>query len=151
MSCKYSRPQGQFLWGRGQMPWGRDRGRMIWPRGLNIPVWGLADTRCSVYIHQMKRVNSRNDFGQDDSTINIVMVIFGHDDSTIHIVMVIIIVILYRPVGIYVKYICSHWAVTRCYELFSNCREDNSTGTQADSAVLHHITSVSLWYLFTTN
>ena len=35
--------RGQFLRGRGQMPWGRDRGqkewgrgRMIWPRGLNI-------------------------------------------------------------------------------------------------------------------
>ena len=29
----------------------------------------------SVYIHQMNRVNSRNDFGHDDSTINIVMAI----------------------------------------------------------------------------
>ena len=38
-------------------------------------VWGLAATRRSVYIHQMNRVNSRNDFGHDDSTINIVMVI----------------------------------------------------------------------------
>ena len=36
-------------------------------------VWGLAATRRSVYIHQMNRVNSRNDFGHDDSTINIVM------------------------------------------------------------------------------
>jgi len=27
------------------------------------------------YIHQMNRVNSRNDFGHDDSTINIVMAI----------------------------------------------------------------------------
>jgi len=35
-------------------------------------VWGLAATRRSVYIHQMNRVNSRNDFGRDDSTINIV-------------------------------------------------------------------------------
>ena len=35
-------------------------------------VWGLAAT---VYIHQMNRVNSRNDFGHDDSTINIVMAI----------------------------------------------------------------------------
>ena len=32
---------------------------------------GLAATRRSVYIHQMNRVNSRNDFGHDDSTINI--------------------------------------------------------------------------------
>ena len=38
-------------------------------------VWGLAATRHSVYIHQMNRVNSRNDFGHDDSTINIVMAI----------------------------------------------------------------------------
>jgi len=32
-------------------------------------------TRRSVYIHQMNRANSRNDFGHDDSTINIVMAI----------------------------------------------------------------------------
>jgi len=38
-------------------------------------VWGLAAIRRSVYIHQMDRVNSRNDFGHDDSTINIVMAI----------------------------------------------------------------------------
>jgi len=35
----------------------------------------LAVTRRSVYIHQMNRVNSRNDFGHDDSAINIVMAI----------------------------------------------------------------------------
>ena len=34
---------------------------------------GLAATQCSVYIlHQMNRVNSHNDFGHDDSTINTV-------------------------------------------------------------------------------
>jgi len=38
-------------------------------------VWGLAATRRSVYIHQMNRVNSRTDFGHDDSTTNIVMAI----------------------------------------------------------------------------
>ena len=38
-------------------------------------VWGLAATRRSVYIHQMNRVNSGNDFGHDDSTINIAMAI----------------------------------------------------------------------------
>jgi len=27
------------------------------------------------YIHQMNRVNSRNDLGHDDSTINIILVI----------------------------------------------------------------------------
>ena len=30
-----------------------------------------AATRRLVYIHQMNRVNSRNDFGRDDSTINV--------------------------------------------------------------------------------
>ena len=38
-------------------------------------VWGLAATRRSVYIHKMIRVNSHNDFGHNDSTINIVMAI----------------------------------------------------------------------------
>ena len=38
-------------------------------------VRGLAATRRSVYIHGINRVNSRNDFGHDDSTINIVAVI----------------------------------------------------------------------------
>jgi len=38
-------------------------------------VRGFAATRRSVCIHQMNRVNSRNDFGHDDSTINIVVVI----------------------------------------------------------------------------
>ena len=36
---------------------------------------GLAATRRSVYIHPMNRVNSRSDFGHDDSTINIVVVV----------------------------------------------------------------------------
>jgi len=35
----------------------------------------LAATRRSVYIHQMNRVNSRNDSGHDDSIINIVTAI----------------------------------------------------------------------------
>ena len=35
----------------------------------------VAATRRSVYIHQMNRVNSRNDFGYDDDNINIVMVV----------------------------------------------------------------------------
>jgi len=54
---------------------------------MEVPVFGgltaqvdwlglwLADTRRSVCIHQMNRVNSHNDFGHDDSTINIVIVI----------------------------------------------------------------------------
>ena len=38
-------------------------------------VWGLAATRRSVCIHQMNRVNSRSDFGQDDRTMNAVVII----------------------------------------------------------------------------
>jgi len=49
-------------------------------------VWDLAASRRSVYIHQMNRVNSRNDFGHDDSTINIVLVI---------IIIIISIIILH--------------------------------------------------------
>ena len=44
------------------------------PKSIGL-VRGLAATRRSVYIHQMNRVNSRNDLGHDDSTINIVMTI----------------------------------------------------------------------------
>ena len=40
-------------------------------------VWGLAATRRSVYIYQMNRVNSRNDVGHDDSSINIAVVIIN--------------------------------------------------------------------------
>ena len=42
--------------------------RLAWSEGWRA-------TRRSVCIHQMNRVNSRNDFGHDDSTINIVMAI----------------------------------------------------------------------------
>jgi len=48
----------------------------------------LAATRRSVYIHQLNRVNSRNGFGHDDSTINFVVVI---------VVVVIIIIIILSP------------------------------------------------------
>jgi len=48
-------------------------------------IWELAATRRSVYVHQMNRVNSRNDFGHDDSTINIAMAI---------IIIIIIIIII---------------------------------------------------------
>jgi len=44
------------------------------PKSIGL-VWGLAATRRSVCIHQMNRVNSRSDFGHDDSTINTVVVI----------------------------------------------------------------------------
>ena len=53
------------------------------PKSIGL-VWGLAATRCSVYIHHINQVNSRNDF--------------GHDDSTINIVMAIIIVIITQPI-----------------------------------------------------
>jgi len=48
--------------------------RRTQPKSIGL-VWGLAATRRSVYIHQMNRVNSRNDSDHDDSTINIVMAI----------------------------------------------------------------------------
>jgi len=51
-------------------------------------VGGLAATRRSVYIHQMNHVNSRNDFGHDDSIINIVIVI---------IIIVIVVASMPRP------------------------------------------------------
>jgi len=44
------------------------------PKWIGL-VWGLADTQRSVYIDQMNQVNSRNDFGYDDSTISIVVVV----------------------------------------------------------------------------
>ena len=46
------------------------------PKSIGL-VWELAATRRSVYIHQMNRVNSRNDFSHDDSTINIVTAIIS--------------------------------------------------------------------------
>jgi len=45
------------------------------PKSIGL-VLGLAATRRSVYIHQMNRVNSRNDLGRDGSTMNIVVVIY---------------------------------------------------------------------------
>jgi len=54
------------------------------PKSIGL-VWRLAATRRSVYIHQMNRVNSRNDFGYDDSTILIVVVS-----------IIIIIIVIYK-------------------------------------------------------
>jgi len=48
--------------------------RRTQPKSIGL-VWGLAATQHSVYIHQMNQVNSRNDFGHDDSTIDVVMAI----------------------------------------------------------------------------
>ena len=44
------------------------------PKSVGL-AWGLAATRRSVCIHQMNRVNSRNDRGDDNSTINIDIVL----------------------------------------------------------------------------
>ena len=44
------------------------------PKSIGL-VCGLTATRRSVYIHQMNRVNSRNDFSHDNSTVSIVVVI----------------------------------------------------------------------------
>ena len=44
------------------------------PKSIGF-ICGLAATRRSVYIHQMNRVNSRNDFGHDNFTKNIVVVV----------------------------------------------------------------------------
>jgi len=59
-------------------------------KSIGLVSRGLA-TRRSVYIHQMNRVNSRNDFGHDDSTINIVMAII--------IIIITIIIILFTYVA----------------------------------------------------
>jgi len=57
------------------------------PKSVGL-VWGLAATRRLVCICQMNRVNSRNAFGHDDSTINIVVV-------TIIIITIIIFYFIY--------------------------------------------------------
>ena len=43
-------------------------------KSTGLALW-LAATERSVCIHQMNQVNSRNDFGPDDSTINVVVAI----------------------------------------------------------------------------
>jgi len=51
--CKCSRPRSQFLWGRGQMPWGLDRGRgqKEWGHiGLEA-LTSLSNTTCVMNIH----------------------------------------------------------------------------------------------------
>ena len=42
------------------------------PKSIGL-VCGLAATRRSVCIHEKNRVNSRNDFGHDDSTMSMSM------------------------------------------------------------------------------
>jgi len=60
------------------------------PRSIGL-VRVFVVTQRSVYIHQMNRVSYRNDFGHDDSIINIVVVI---------IIIIIIICSGYRNPGI---------------------------------------------------
>ena len=55
------------------------------PKSVGL-VWGLAATRRLVCICHVNRVNSRNAFGHDDSTINIVVVI---------IIIIIIIITIF--------------------------------------------------------
>jgi len=72
-------------------------------------VWGLAATRRSVYIHQMNRMNSRNDFGHDDSTINIVMAI-----------IIIIIVVVVWPACRRLHAISNTVPLQRAVSMFSS-------------------------------
>ena len=51
------------------------------PSRLACMVWRLAAIRWSVYIHHMNPVNSRNDSGHDDRTINTVAVIIVITDT----------------------------------------------------------------------
>jgi len=44
------------------------------PKSIGL-VWGLAATRRSVYIHQMNRVNSRNDLGHGGQSSGIIVVV----------------------------------------------------------------------------
>ena len=50
-------------------------------------VLGWAATRRSVYIHQLNRLNSRNHFGHDDSTINDVVLIIIVNSIAISIII----------------------------------------------------------------
>jgi len=67
-----------------------------WTHSPSRLAWsgGLAATRRSVYIHQMNRVNSHNDFGHADSSTNIVVAI------------TIIVIIIYYYYYYYYYYYC---------------------------------------------
>ena len=47
----------------------------MWMIAANFLRTQSPSPRRSVYIHQMNRVNSRNDFDHDDSTVNIAVAI----------------------------------------------------------------------------
>jgi len=80
-------------------------------------VRGLAATRRSVYIHQMNRVNSRNYFCDDDSTINIVVVI------------VIIIKRIQQNASIGLLHTVEIWCMQVAYCEATNTHLSNDTAT----------------------
>ena len=53
------------------------------PKSIGL-IWGLAATWLSVYVHQMNRVNYRNDCGHYENTTNIFMVIININFYTPH-------------------------------------------------------------------
>ena len=66
------------------------------PKSIGL-IWELAASRRSVYIYQMKRVNSRINFGHDNSTINIVVVII--------IIIIITAISMVRVTGLSLKFL----------------------------------------------
>ena len=69
------------------------------PKSIGL-IWELAASRRSVYIYQMKRVNSRINFGHDNSTINIVIVII-----IIIIIIIITAISMVRVTGLSLKFL----------------------------------------------
>ena len=65
------------------------------PKSIGL-IWELAASRRSVYIYQMKRVNSRNNFGHDNSTTNTVLVI---------IIIIITAISMVRVTGLSLKFL----------------------------------------------
>jgi len=84
-------------------------------------VRGLAATRRSVYIHQMNRVNSRNYFCDDDSTINIVVVIV--------IIIIIIIKRIQQNASIGLLHTVEIWRMQVAYCEATNSHLSNDTAT----------------------
>jgi len=78
--------------------WSHSASQLSWCKGRRA-----AATRRSVYIRQMNRVNSRNDFGHDDGTINTVIVI----------IIFIVIIVNYQCVTLL-------WSFTR-YSAWLRC------------------------------
>ena len=70
------------------------------PNSIGL-VWGLAATRRSVCIHQMNRVNSRNDFGQDDSTLS----------------WLLLLLLLYPSVALWSRWMTKIRSITKYYKI----------------------------------